>query len=72
MARPLGLGVAERVAIVDQYRQGHSTWCIARQAGLSQPTICYHLRAASVQMRAKRRGRFAPPCCPPAAREVTQ
>jgi hypothetical protein len=64
MARPLGLGVADRVAIVDQYQQGHSTWCIARQTALSQRTIRYHLQAAAVQMRHQSVGRFVPPCCP--------
>lgn len=67
MARPLQLAPAARAAIVDLYRDGHSTWCIARSASLSQPTIRYHLKAASVQMRRQQTVRFGAPCCPKAS-----
>lgn len=62
MARALNLGVADRVAIADLYRRGHSTHCVARQVGISQTAVCYHLRAAQVAMRARPRGR-PEPCC---------
>lgn len=70
MARPLQLSQHERAAIVDLYRDGHSTWCIAKREGLSQPTIRYHLKAASVQMRHNVSGRFVARCCPPAVGSV--
>jgi hypothetical protein len=70
MARPLPPPTtADRANIADLYRSGHSTWCVARQVGRSQPTVRYHLRAMAVQMRPRLpRGQFAPPCCPATSR----
>jgi DNA-binding CsgD family transcriptional regulator len=70
MARPHQLTAADRAAIVDLYRDGHSTWCVAKRTRLSQPTIRYHLKSASVEMRHQPSGRFVALCCPAVDRQA--